>query len=94
MAAPRFQGVARLAIVLLRCSFARTQNAGAVSLQAWLDINDVGDEIVGHRLDIDVPTTGSGPNLIILASRNEWHDGTDTEPSIEFGNLYLDLARE
>jgi len=54
----------------------------------------VGDGIVGHKLDIDVPTTGSGPYPVTIANLNEWHDGTEIEPSIEFGTPYLDLARE
>lgn len=34
------------------------------------------------------------PDLLIINSFNEWVEGTMIEPSVTFGNLYLDLTRE
>jgi hypothetical protein len=33
-------------------------------------------------------------NMIIVTSFNEWHEGTEIEPSLEFGETYLKLTRE
>ncbi len=36
----------------------------------------------------------SQPKMIIVNSFNEWPEGTQFEPSVSYGNLYLDLTRE
>ena len=36
----------------------------------------------------------SQPNMIIVTSFNEWPEGTHIEPSVTYGNLYLDVTRE
>lgn len=36
----------------------------------------------------------SQPAMIIITSFNEWPEGTHLEPSVTYGNLYLDITRE
>ncbi|HDH96125.1 MAG TPA: hypothetical protein ENF73_00170, partial [Proteobacteria bacterium] len=33
------------------------------------------------------------PDWILITSFNEWHEGTEIEPSVEFGNQYIDLTK-
>jgi len=34
----------------------------------------------------------SKPDWVLVTSFNEWHEGTEIEPSLEFGDLYLNLT--
>lgn len=36
----------------------------------------------------------SNPDGILICSWNEWHEGTEIEPSVENGYLYIDMTRE
>jgi uncharacterized protein YgiM (DUF1202 family) len=36
----------------------------------------------------------SRPDMMIINSFNEWPEGTHLEPSVSYGNLYLDITRE
>lgn len=36
--------------------------------------------------------TSSGPEWILITSYNEWHEGTEIEASVEYGDKYLDLT--
>ena len=35
----------------------------------------------------------SNPDWILICSWNEWHEGTEIEPSVEYGYLYINLTR-
>lgn len=37
---------------------------------------------------------GSTPHWILITSFNEWHEGTEIEPSVEFGETYLEITAD
>lgn len=37
---------------------------------------------------------GKDQPFLLVTSFNEWHEGTELEPSTEYGEMYLKLTRE
>ena len=35
----------------------------------------------------------SDPQWVLITSFNEWHEGTEIEPSLDYGDLYLNLTK-
>ncbi|HEX8203410.1 MAG TPA: glycoside hydrolase family 99-like domain-containing protein [Isosphaeraceae bacterium] len=44
--------------------------------------------------DVASEFVGPGQPFLLVTSFNEWHEGTELEPSTEYGDLYLRLTRE
>jgi len=38
--------------------------------------------------------TEQNPNWIMICSWNEWHEGSEIEPSVEYGDYYIKLTRQ
>ena len=38
--------------------------------------------------------TANSPHWILITSWNEWHEGTEIEPSLEYGYAYLDSTKQ
>ncbi|MBI3183678.1 MAG: hypothetical protein HYZ28_16190 [Myxococcales bacterium] len=85
---------------LVRTAHARGLSAGATVLPGY------DDTAIGrpgaHRLDRDGgrlyeslwAAAGAGrPDFYLLTSYNEWHEGSEIEPSLEHGDAYLELTR-
>lgn len=36
----------------------------------------------------------ANPHWVVITSFNEWHEGSEIEPSAQYGSLYLDLTRQ
>jgi hypothetical protein len=39
-------------------------------------------------------TLGTGTELILITSWNEWHEGSEIEPSLEDGDKYIRMTGE
>jgi uncharacterized protein YraI len=48
----------------------------------------------GYYRDTWAAATASRPDWVIITSFNEWVEGTMIEPSVSYGDLYLNLTRE
>jgi uncharacterized protein YraI len=48
----------------------------------------------GYYRDTWAAAVASEPDWIVITSFNEWPEGTMIEPSVTYGDLYLDLTRE
>jgi hypothetical protein len=44
--------------------------------------------------DLATRHVGDGQRLLLINSFNEWHEGTEIEPSMEWNDAYLSLTRE
>lgn len=87
-----------LKATVLGTSYAATVNPG-VDNSLWHD--DFGfDRLVIERMGGEYyrrtwqAATASDPDWILLTSFNEWHEGTEIEPSEEHGETYIDMTRE
>lgn len=90
---------------LVPCAVAR--RAGRISavvvMPGWddLKVNSANTNAYGTRVDrasgklytaLWQEATSEAPDWIVVNSFNQWHNGTEIEPSVELGNEYLKLT--
>ncbi|HMF32059.1 MAG TPA: hypothetical protein VKK79_11620, partial [Candidatus Lokiarchaeia archaeon] len=65
---------------------------GAISgRNTWFDVPRQNGDLYRQMW---ASATGSRADWILICTFNEWHEGTEIEPSVQFGSMFLDITSQ
>ena len=78
----------------LSCELSVGPGYNDVKIRPWNSVNTKERLDGGYLKDMWTRATDAKADAISITSYNEWGEGTQIEPSIEYGTKYLDIVRE